>query len=84
MNEEPKTIHEATVELNKALSDLANAVMEQLKPVLEVLQKNPEMFMQNKCSTQIKRELKHEKNPMRIKQLNKELNEAYKRERRHK
>lgn len=84
MNEEPKTIHEATVELSTALSDLANAVMEQLKPVLEILQKNPEMFMQNRCSTQIKRELKHEKNPMRIKQLNKELNEAYKRERRHK
>ena len=27
---------------------------------------------------EIKRDIKHEKNPMRLKQLNKELNEAYK------
>lgn len=32
----------------------------------------------------IKRELKHEKNPMRQKQLQKELNEAYKAHKRHK
>lgn len=32
--------------------------------------------------SEIKKELKHEKNPMRIKQLNKELTESYKRYRR--
>ena len=80
-----KTLYDAAVILNtnaqvcmekvcNAIDDMAATIEKQLElldvdiPDLE-LPRSPE---------EIKKDIKHEKNPMRLKQLNKELNESYK------
>lgn len=59
-------------ELCKAVGESMGVVAEQIGDVFTGL---PEM---SRTPVEIKKEIKHEKNPMRLKQLNKELNESYK------
>ena len=59
---------------------LADAIDEVLKPFL----KDIEMATTKRPRTiaDVKKDIKHEKNPMRLKQLNKELNKLYKKKKR--
>lgn len=54
---------ERAIEFSKELTSTVNEVLP------EIMQRSPE---------EIKRDIKHEKNPMRLKQLNRELNMSYK------
>ncbi len=76
-------IAEVLERLNSCVNALGNVAeaaaslklyVEQLKNLKELAGVRP--------PSEIKKELKHEKNPMRIKQLNRELTESYKRYRR--
>ena len=59
------------VETGKMINDITPLLEDIMNTVNEItdLPKSPE---------EIKKDIKHEKNPMRLKQLNKELNESYK------
>lgn len=64
-----------------AFDSLAKGVAGSLEPYAELF-KNLKELEGIRPPSEIKKELKHEKNPMRIKQLNRELTESYKRYRR--
>lgn len=59
------------VETGKMINDIRPLLEDIMNTVDEItdLPRSPE---------EIKKDIKHEKNPMRLKQLNKELNESYK------
>lgn len=61
------------VVVNDTLDELIRKLQESL-PTYETLS---EMY-NVRPPVEIKKDIKHEKNPMRLKQLNKELNDAYK------
>lgn len=66
-------IQKALEEVMKNLKELSRNLNESLELVfgeldIENMERTPE---------EIKKEIKHEKNPMRLKQLNKELNSSY-------
>lgn len=75
-------------EVLERLNGCVNAFASLDKGVAESLELYAELFKNLKelegirPPSEIKKELKHEKNPMRIKQLNRELTESYKRHRR--
>lgn len=58
-----KPVYEKALEFSKEMISTVNEVLP------EIMQRTPEA---------IKRDIKHEKNPMRLKQLNRELNLSYK------
>lgn len=60
----------ASEELVKQMSECALKITEELFGTVGIT-------LESRPPEVIKKELKYEKNPMRIKQLNKELNEAY-------
>ena len=65
-------------ELKQFIKDccvVANDVFEKL--IRELQERLPEIY-NVRPPVEIKKEIKHEKNPMRLKQLNRELNESYK------
>ena len=59
-------------ELWQAVGEAVAVVAEQLGDVVAELPEMP------RTPVEIKKEIKYEKNPMRLKQLNQELNESYK------
>ena len=79
-----KGIAEVLERLNgciNAFASLTKGVAGSLEPYAELF-KNLKELEGIRPPSEIKKELKHEKNPMRIKQLNRELTESYKRHRR--
>lgn len=66
----------------KELQKLINAFNEALATLSEKIKRLNSIFseIQNlpRPPVEIKKDIKHEKNPMRLQQLNKELNESYK------
>lgn len=66
-------------EIRKRMSEAMQAVAESVAVVAEqigdVFAELPDM---PRTPSEIKKDIKHEKNPMRLKQLDKELNESYK------
>lgn len=75
MNEEElkQALMNCCVIVDDAMQELIRKAQEDL-PALEMLY---EMYYV-RPPVEIKKEIKHEKNPMRLKQLNRELNESYK------
>ena len=60
--------------INELYETIAKSMME-ITNRLSTLLDSGELY---RPPVEIKRDIKHEKNPMRLKQLNKELNESYK------
>ena len=78
ITETAKTITEMLHEITMAASETLEQVATTLKPILEeVGTLGP--FMVGRAPSEIKKEIKHTKNPMRLSQLYRELDEAYKR-----
>ena len=71
-NVDAKYILEKWEELWQAVGEAVAVVAEQLGDVVAELPEMP------RTPVEIKKEIKYEKNPMRLKQLNQELNESYK------
>lgn len=61
-------------ELKKSLMNCCAVVND----ALEELKRELQEIYNVRPPVEIKKEIKHEKNPMRLKQLNRELNESYK------
>lgn len=61
-------------ELKKSLMNCCAVVDD----ALEELKRELQEIYNVRPPVEIKKEIKHEKNPMRLKQLNRELNESYK------
>lgn len=54
-------------------------IVNDIRPILEDIKGTVDEILDlPRSPEEIKRDIKHEKNPMRLKQLNKELNESYK------
>ena len=67
-------------ELRQSLIDCSDAldeIMRKLQESLSTYQMLTELYYV-RTPEEIKKQIKHEKNPMRLKQLNRELNESYK------
>lgn len=78
ITETAKTITEMLHEITMAASETLEQVATTLKPILEeVGTLGP--FMVGRAPSEIKKEIRHTKNPMRLSQLYRELDEAYKR-----
>lgn len=75
MNEEElkQSLENCCVAMNDALDEIIRKLQESL-PTYQTL---TEMYYV-RTPEEIKKQIKHEKNPMRLKQLNRELNESYK------
>lgn len=67
-------------ELKQALISLCVAVNDALDEIIRELQENLPTFemYEVRPPEEIKKQIKYEKNPMRLKQLNRELNDSYK------
>lgn len=77
ITETAKTITEMFHEIAMAASETLEQVATTLKPILEeVGTLGP--FMVGRAPSEIKKEIRHTKNPMRLSQLYKELNASYK------
>lgn len=66
------------------IQEILDEIIENLKPIIENVSKSMEIIFYDldlenmeRTPEEIKKEIKHEKNPMRLKQLNKELNSSY-------
>lgn len=66
------------------IQEIMDEIIENLKPKIENVSKSMEIIFHDldfenmeRTPEEIKKEIKHEKNPMRLKQLNKELNSSY-------
>ena len=80
-----KTLYDAAVILNtnaqKCMENVCNAIDDMAATIekqLELLDVDLPDLDLPRSPEEIKKDIKHEKNPMRLKQLNKELNESYK------
>lgn len=65
-------------ELKKSLMNCCIAVDDAFGKLIRELQESLSEIYNVRPPAEIKKEIKHEKNPMRLKQLNRELNESYK------
>lgn len=72
MNVNIQEVVEKWGELWRAVSEALVSFAEKIGDILAELPDLP------RPPAEIKKDIKHEKNPMRLKQLNKELNESYK------
>lgn len=66
------------------IQEILDEIIENLKPIIENVSKSMEIIFHDldlenmeRTPEEIKKEIKQEKNPMRLKQLNKELNSSY-------
>jgi len=66
-------------ELQKELDEFASRLREEIEPLVQSMEIVFDKYMVDAERTpeEIKRDIKHEKNPMRLKQLQKELNSSY-------
>lgn len=66
-------------ELQKELDELTSRLSEAIESVLQSMEIAIDKYVVNTERTpeEIKRDIKHERNPMRLKQLQKELNSSY-------
>lgn len=66
-------------ELQKKLDELASRLREAIEPLVQSMEIVVDKYVVNAERTpeEIKRDIKHERNPMRLKQLQKELNSSY-------
>ena len=68
------------VDLQDALKKMIDALSKMMEPVVEsmsIINEDLESLTTERTPAEIKRDIKHEKNPMRLKQLQKELNSSY-------
>lgn len=71
------TIDENVQVVVERWGELIRAISKAIEPVLEIIgDMDPEDLP--RPPAEIKKDIKYEKNPMRLRQLNKELNESYK------
>lgn len=68
----------------REIQDILDEIIKNLKPIIENTIESMEIIFHDldlenmeRTPEEIKKEIKHEKNPMRLKQLNKELNSSY-------
>lgn len=66
-------------ELQEELDELASRLREAIEPLVQSMEIVVDKYVVNAERTpeEIKRDIKHERNPMRLKQLQKELNSSY-------
>ena len=66
-------------ELQKELDALASKLLETIEPLVQSMEIVFDKYVVDaeRPPEEIKRDIKHEKNPMRLKQLQKELNSSY-------
>lgn len=66
-------------ELQKKLDELASRLREAIEPLVQSMEIVFDKYVVDAERTpeEIKRDIKHERNPMRLKQLQKELNSSY-------
>lgn len=66
-------------ELQKELDEFASRLRKAIEPLLESMEMVFDKYIVDveRPPEEIKRDIKHEKNPMRLKQLQKELNSSY-------
>lgn len=66
-------------ELQKELDALASKLREEIEPLVQSMEIVFDKYVVDaeRPPEEIKRDIKHEKNPMRLKQLQKELNSSY-------
>lgn len=70
-----KNAQEVAVTWGEAMQAVVESVAVGAEQIGDVFAELPDM---PRTPPEIKKDIKHEKNPMRLKQLNKELNESYK------
>ena len=75
MNEEE--LRQSLIDCSVAVSDALDDIIRKLQESLPTYQMLDELYYV-RTPEEIKKQIKHEKNPMRLKQLNRELNESYK------
>lgn len=68
-------VQEATKKIAKMMQAVGESVTQAVEKLGYMLEELPDL---PRSPVEIKKDIKHEKNPMRLKQLNKELNESYK------
>lgn len=78
ITETAKTITETLKEITPILTEAAQQMAVAIQPIVEFTVGELELFTVGRAPSEIKKEIKHTKNPMRLSQLYKELNASYK------
>lgn len=78
ITETAKTITETLKEITPILTKAAQQIATTIQPIVEFTVGELEPFTAGRAPSEIKKEIKHTKNPMRLSQLYKELNASYK------
>jgi hypothetical protein len=73
-----KSAREVAVRWGEVMKAVVESVAEVAEQIDDVFAELPDLPDLPRPPVEIKKDIKHEKNPMRLKQLNKELNESYK------
>jgi hypothetical protein len=68
-------VQEVVSEFKKLWQAVGETIVEIVEQMGDIFAELPDL---PRTPTEIKKDIKHEKNPMRLKQLNQELNESYK------
>jgi hypothetical protein len=73
-----KSAQEVAARWGEVMQAVVESVAEVAEQIGDVFAELPDLPDLPRPPVEIKKDIKHEKNPMRLKQLNKELNESYK------
>ena len=78
ITETAKTITETLKEITPILTAAAEQMAAAIQPIVEFTVRELEPLTARRVPSEIKKEIRHTKNPMRLSQLYKELNASYK------